>query len=319
MEAVIAIILIILMLLFDTNYMEKCIHYTKKNKIIDNLSSKLSIEYMNTSDKLGMVLDKTNPLIKPNMWIYNDYEISSREWKSFYSRRSRQSTSNIIDLCIESILKKSQNYNVRIFNQDDLKILLPEYTEYIKLCSSDYMLKNFIKYAILYKYGGIWIPKDTILTKTIDYTPNSSTHLHVFGINNLNFVDNAGISDSIIASSSGNRLLYNMLVYIKSNLRTFQNAILFKKSINKYFNKLIGSCTECKFKNELIVEKKNKSHLTVSDLFSTNNVELNNNSNSALIINIDHINTLPRYNYLMSMSRRSIQNSDVFMFRLLKK
>ena len=82
MEAVIAIILIILMLLFDTNYMEKCIHNTKKNKIIDNLSSKLSIEYMNTSDKLGMVLDKTNALIKPNMWIYNDYEISSREWKA---------------------------------------------------------------------------------------------------------------------------------------------------------------------------------------------------------------------------------------------
>ena len=321
METVVAIILIVIMLLFDTHAMEQFIDYTKKPPVPLNHKNEPPRGFMSHDDTNNHAISKTAPVKKKLMWVFNDYTVSSRNWKDFYSRKHRQPTAPVIKLCIKTILLHSDQYDIRIFTQDDIVRLLPEYVTYIHSCTSYYMATNFIKYAVLYKYGGIWIPKDTILLKPIYYNmSNTSNYLCTFGINNLTLVDNKGQSDKILASAPHNNIIGNMIIYLKSNSRTFQNAILFKKSINKYFNKILLNCTCCELHDMSIVEKCDKTHMRVSDLFSSNMVRFyKGNSKRAIGINISAIEELPTYNYLLRMSENQILTSGLFIGILFKK
>lgn len=320
METIVAIILIVIMLLFDTHAMEQFIDYTRKPPTSLNHKKEPPIGFMSHDDTNNQDIYKTPP-VKKLMWVFNDYTVSSRNWKDFYSRKHRQPTAPVINLCIKTILLHSKHYDVRIFTQDDIVSLLPEYVTYIQSCTSYYMATNFIKYAVLYKYGGIWIPKDTILLKPISYNmSNTNDYLCTFGINNLNFVDNKGQSDKILASAPHNNVIGNMIIYLKSNSRTFQNAILFKKSINKYFNKILLNCSCCESHDISIVEKCNKTHMRVSDLFSSNMVRFyKGDTKHAIGIHINDIEELPAYNYLLRMSEHQIMSSGLFMAVLFKK
>ena len=328
METIIAIILIVIMLLLDTHSMETFLDRAKTfrfpiklnpNITTCNTCNTSTVEYMNNTDSSIQDLYKP-PLVKKHMWIFNDYTVSSRNWKDFYSRRHRQPTPAIVNLCIKTILAHSKDYNVHIFNQDDIETLLPEYMEYIKACSSHYMATNFIKYATLYKYGGIWVPKDTILLKPIYYNiANHTDYVTTFGSNNLNLIDNKGVTDNMLAVSANNTLINNMLIYLKSNSRTFQNGLLFKKSINKYFNKLLINCTNCETLDIYIIKKHDQTHIKISDLFSSNIVRFDNKDNRALGINISEIDELPIYNYILRMSEGQILQSGLFISKLFRK
>ena len=82
---------------------------------------------------------------------------SSRHWW-FYSRKYKQPTSGLISLCLKTIIKHScNNFKIKIFSQDDIPELLPNYIGIINSCNSDYMRYNFIKsmpfYVNMVEYG----------------------------------------------------------------------------------------------------------------------------------------------------------------------
>ena len=78
----------------------------------------------------------------------------------------------------------------------------------------------------MYKYGGLWIPKDTIMLNTFHIDTNSyySGKILTFKTNNLNYTDNKGISDDIIAANRLNPFIKNMLKFIVNSNCRFQNS-----------------------------------------------------------------------------------------------
>ena len=322
MEIVIAIILIFIMVLLDTNSLGKFLAITRPIK--ENLTD----SYKDFSHDLAGITNKTistEKIIKkihsPNLWIYNDETISSRHWKNFYSRRYKQPTSSLINLCIKSVIRHScHNYTIKIFSQNDLNDIIPEYMSSINNCSSEYMKYNLIKYAVLYKYGGVWIPKDTLMFKPLSYLPRlDCNYITTFGNNNVNYMDQ-GISDSIIASGKNNIVTGQMLSYLIRNTLTFQNALVFKQSINKHFNKILNKSIYHVKYNSSMLEKCSGDHYTVDDMFTTNIVKFQSgNLKETININVGEIEDLREFNYLLRMSERQILNSNLFIGLLIKK
>ena len=326
MELTIAIILIFIMVLLDTNSLEKFLAVTSpiKNRIKSNLKD----SYTNFSHDIANITENnlsSEKIIKkinlPNLWIFNDYTVSSRHWKTFYSRRYRQPTSPIINLCIKSVIRHSYtNFTIHVFSQDDLSILIPEYLDTLKNCSSEYMRYNLIKCAILHKYGGVWIPKDTLMFNSLSYRDHfDCNYITTFGNNNNNYMDN-GISDNIIAVGKNNKLIGQMLTYLIRNTLTFQNAITFKQSINKHFNKLIQSYEYHVIHNSSILEKCTGDHYTIEDLFTTNLVKFREgNLRETISMNLEQLKDLREFNYILRMSETQIFNSNLFVGLLIKK
>ena len=263
-----------------------------------------------------------NMYSKINVWIYNDFNVSSRFWKDFGSRRSKQETYGIIELCIKSLYNNLNfnNYNIRVFDQSDIPQLLPEYNELFKKCNNDYVVYNLIKYSILKKYGGLWIPKDTIMLNDV-FSANdiSLGNIVTYGKNNTNLYDNLEYSDLILGAVRDHEVINDVVKFIKLNLNTFQNGIAFKNSINKFFNKaLINSKTHI-HKNLLITNISSKEALRTSHLFSTLFINIEDFSNySFLNIDSSNINNSVKYSYLLSMSQEQILESNLFLAYLIK-
>lgn len=262
---------------------------------------------------------------KPKIWIFNEVEKSARFWKDFYSRRSFQETSGIIDLCLQSIYKhNSDRFDIMIFNQCDLEKLLPEYFKhpnYFKQIKNDYVYYNLIKYAILYKYGGYWIPADTIMMSSLMDTRIyfNRGYILTFGSNNTNFIDCKGFNDSYLAALPENKIIGDMLKFITDHISSFQNAINFKESINRYFNAIICSHKKHYHYDMLIEKSSDNKYITIDWYFKTYYNSLNDKVEGMLPLYLGKINRHSKYNYLNRMSPEQILNSDMLIGNLLRK
>ena len=170
MENIVAFVLLFIMLYIDNsngvnnieNFKSNCKIRGKETKIINEkeqliqkipnkVVAKCSIEYF---------------LPQKNAWILNLNEISSRFWKNFKSRRILQSNSGIEDFCLESITKNlGKNFKINILNLKNLKFFLPEKYEILQKCKDIKIFKYLLKYYILEKYGGLWLPIDTLVLR----------------------------------------------------------------------------------------------------------------------------------------------------------
>ena len=127
-------------------------------------------------------------------------------------------------------------------------------------------------------------------------------------------------SKTVFGIPSNNEVIKLMDLYIKANLNTFQNALVFKQSINKYLNKLLMELSNDHYHNDVLVTNiKDNEQISISDLFSTSFVNIDNLSNKSLIhIDTTFINQSVKYNYLLSMSPSQIINSNLFLAYLVK-
>jgi hypothetical protein len=211
----------------------------------------------------------------PIVWVYNPYEESAKFWKDFMSRRHRQTTSGLRRLCLTTILKHFPEYNYRIvvFNQDNLEALLG--IDYA-VCRPLYpYLKNeYIKYVLLEKYGGYWIPIDTVIMHPINNTLNDyyNDRLIVSGYVSTQYKDIFSYSSIYIACNKQNSIIKNIVNYIRRLSNSFQNEIHFKDTLHKYFQRI---CED----NEHLVKRynmvaflnNNNEMLSFEDLYSQNN------------------------------------------------
>ena len=66
---------------------------------------------------------------KPILWIFSDYEINSRHWKSFGSRNTNDLNQPYIHMCIELVIKWcGDSFNICLINADSFDKLLKDWT-----------------------------------------------------------------------------------------------------------------------------------------------------------------------------------------------
>tara|TARA_B100001093_G_C26843105_1_gene1021532 strand:- start:61 stop:1026 length:966 start_codon:yes stop_codon:yes gene_type:complete len=318
MEQIIALVLLFTMIFIDYFNIERFFNFCRSK--VKTLPKKMANKETKNTLMLPRNYGGENTmgfLGKINVWVLDNR-------KSFNENiRSVGTDMALVDLCIDSIKKHTNpsRFNLKILNMDDIHTLLPEYSCYIKECKNSYTLTNFVKYAMLKKFGGIWIPSDTLLLKSLEYNNKLLREAVVtYGRNNTNLIDNHGLDDNILAASVDNPLINNMIQYFKSNLNTFQNSVYFKKAINKHFNKSVKSYTHHIHSKQLVEKTAAGRFMTLDDLFTTNYTSFDGFfSKGMLNINISHIEGFHKYNYVLRMSKQELLDSNLFLSYLLKK
>jgi hypothetical protein len=116
-----------------------------------------------------MILDKGTEL--PVLWLfYDDSQVNSRRWLDFGSRSSRVINMPFMNLCYESIVRANgRDYRIEVIAgiagvQERLGADLPGRLK-STMATIGPAEKNWIRAAILAKYGGLWLEPSSIALK----------------------------------------------------------------------------------------------------------------------------------------------------------
>tara|TARA_B100001093_G_scaffold518923_1_gene605586 strand:- start:80 stop:1066 length:987 start_codon:yes stop_codon:yes gene_type:complete len=323
MENIVAFILLFIMLYIDNsngiknienfkNFKSNCKIRGKDTKIIQEepifpkkIPKKCSIEHF---------------LPQKNVWILNLNEISSRFWKNFRSRRVPQNNSGIEDFCLESIKKNlGKNFKINILNLKNLSFFLPEKYEILQECKDITIFKNLLKYSILEKYGGLWLPLDTLVLREFNIGYLNTDKLILFKKNPKYINFDEGFSDEIIFCLKGNIIIQKMVKLIENKLSTFQNNMLFNKYLNKNFNFYLKSKGSFIYNNISVQKLADGNNIQINNIFSINNLYIENLDKKVFFsINLEEINKHTEYNFLERLSKKQILNSNLYLAFLIK-
>jgi hypothetical protein len=135
----------------------------------------------------------------PPLWIYiNDSEVNSRHWMDFGARSSRVMNIPVLNLCYESCVRMNgKHYRVEVIGGlSDLAVrfggwhALPEALQNPEALVREPEL-NWIRAAVLAKFGGLWVSPAAIWLKPMGELPEDRTVL--FGSDDeVTFVGEAG-------------------------------------------------------------------------------------------------------------------------------
>lgn len=243
----------------------------------------------------------------PYMWIYIDTQVSSRHWDSFYSRRVLQNNYSIIDLCIRLITMYNKNlFNIIILYKNNINNYIKNYSIY----HDKFIDKQYIKYYLLYHYGGLWVEPDTIPFKNFKIIINKLNKY-----DSITFGDEF-VNDNIIAFKKNNNTTKTILYYIIQQKKSlipsfnFHNNIklLLKSSKNKYNfdNSYDGSID---YKNNII---------TIDNLVSNNYTLLKDTKNIIFLnLNINSIEKSIKYKWFLNLDEKQLLNSNMWISKLL--
>ena len=131
-------------------------------------------------------------IYRPRIWIFlNDSETNTRSWSDFMARSSHVINIPLLNLCYETVLKQNgQTYQIEIIGglQRVAELMggweaMPKYMSNPKAAVNE-PEEDWIRSAILSKYGGLWLspsvlclkpfgelPTDKIVAFGQDYTP----------------------------------------------------------------------------------------------------------------------------------------------------
>ena len=270
---ILAILLVILMLLIDNNFF---------NLNVEKFAYKNKIDQFN----------------KKTIWVYNPIKLSH---------------SGLIKLCLKTIQKHFNGFNIIVFTEKQIKKIIPEYMTYLNSCKSDYIFLNMLKYFILYKHGGIWIPRSTIIINkfNIDEEPYNNNKLIFFGekstqhnsyFNRFNF--------NIIASQKGTEQIKKIIDILIENINEFNNGFIFNKKLDYYLNK------DAHIHLSPILISSNL--VGIKELLSTFiNIKLKDH-HKLIFLEIDDIKKTSKYRYMLDMSETEIMKSELFISKLFK-
>jgi hypothetical protein len=143
------------------------------------------------------LIDKGKEL--PVLWIYlDDSEVNSRKWTGFEERSSRAINAPFLNLCYESCVKMNgSQYRIEVISGiSDLAIRLGGWEAIpTPMRNPDVFLRecdrNWIRAAVLAKWGGLWVSPSTIWLKAMGPLPKD--HVVLFGSDDeVTFVGSGG-------------------------------------------------------------------------------------------------------------------------------
>jgi len=116
---------------------------------------------------------------KPILWVYlNSSDVNSRSWADFMDRSSRAINLPFLNLCYESIVKQnSAVYRVEVIGGlSDLATRMGGWTDFPDtLQNPNTVIRepelNWIRSAVLAKWGGLWVSPATVCIKPLGPLP----------------------------------------------------------------------------------------------------------------------------------------------------
>ena len=340
MKYFIVIILILLASLLDRKLLESFTNCKKKenklntntlrippvasnwnSKIIRNEPTKLSYEPCNKGCIEGFISS-------PFIWVYYQPETSSKFWKTFYSRRNQHPMPNYLQLCLKSIRKHNSDMsNIQVIGNHNLKAFIRGCPKLLKSSFvSEQIKKDFIKYQILYTYGGIWLEADTIVFKNFSpiFNKINENKLVTFDCDRDNITCDISKSDNYqLAANPKNNLIKLLLSKTISDAKIINNDYSFsnrsKQNLMSIVNKFPNLCHN--FGSDFCASRDYNGKLITAENLLSNNFTIIRNSDKALFMKLDSdkLSEHPKYSWIERLSKKQLLESNLWMAKLLRK
>ena len=115
---------------------------------------------------------------RPVIWVYYDNsQVNSRFWSDFGARSSRVINIPILNLCYESIVKANPEYRVEVIGglQGVYELLDGDMPSSLKNPRANVGTAqlDWIRTAILAKYGGLWLSNSVVCVKGFGQLPDN--------------------------------------------------------------------------------------------------------------------------------------------------
>ena len=218
-------------------------------KLYDKIDSDGNME--NDYNLVNKFLISDNDLAqgnKPILWIHLNYEVNARDWKSFYSRNTRQLNQPYHYITIKSIIDKCGNdFKICLIDDDSLSILLPKWTVELNKVSDPIKskLRELALAHILYNYGGCIVPGSMKCYKSLIDMYNENTRDNKLFVGE--FLNHAEHSDKQLLSLNTRLMGCNAECDImKDYINYLSNTISRDYSNESIFN---GESSEWLFEN----------------------------------------------------------------------
>lgn len=245
-----------------------------------------------------------NKKIKNNLhtiWIYNSF----------------RNNSPLIQICIDLIFRyNKKKFNIQLINDQNINYYIPNL--YSNIDKISYYLKiQYIKYYLLYNYGGIWIEPDTLLFKNLNIICEKLIYYDfiTFGCNynNLSF-----INDSVIAFNKKSITAKSILEILQKHITNFNHTsfninnniqLLLKKSNKSYHfdSSYDGS-----------IDYRNKP-IRIDNFISHNYTLLSNQKNLIFInLNINRKSFPNKYKWLLKLNKNQLIESNMWISKLIR-
>ena len=257
---------------------------------------------------------------KPILWIFTDYEINSRHWKTFGSRNTTDLNQPYIHMCIETIVKWcGDSFNICLINSESFDKLLKDWT--IDIDKLTKPIKKRVEalglFRILYKYGGVLMPNSMIMMN--DFKPYHNDYLGEQGCYAGEFVCR-NITSDIIQTFPNMRLfgckrrntmvkeLCNYLEVLISTDNSNETDVI--GNLDRMINKFIRSGNLNKLPGNLLGTKDihNKS-VTIDELLNNSNIEFDVDV-AGIYLPKDELLKRRKYNWFLRSNKVQILSSN---------
>ena len=106
----------------------------------------------------------------PILWIHVPYEINARNWKSFYSRNSKDLNLSYIQLTIASVIKHcGSDFKICLIDDTSFKSLIPEWKHNLENMGSPVKekVRLLAKLKLVKYYGGMFVPSSFLCMQSL--------------------------------------------------------------------------------------------------------------------------------------------------------
>ena len=257
---------------------------------------------------------------KPNLWIHTTLDINARNWKSFFSRNTRDLNQPYILLCIQSIVNKcSDSFNICLIDDSSFEKLIPGWR--IDLDEVADPVKTHLRtlglMKVLYYYGGLLCPNSVLALQNFKDTYYNSLKYRDCFVGT--FVNRSSVSIKTMPS--------HRFMGCKRNSKIVKEFIQFLEILNSkdYTNtpEFIGMSERFLFKvskeNDIVqlpaqtlcVIDKNNKLMVIDELLSDSYYQVDEKECIGIYLPADEILKRFKYQWFARMSCEQILDSDL--------
>jgi len=273
-----------------------------------------------TPDMLTIGMDR------PVIWVYyDDSQVNSRFWSDFGARSSRVVNIPILNLCYESIVKANPEYRVEVIGG------LQGLSELLGVEAMPSSLKNpranvgsaqldWIRTAILAKYGGLWLSNSVVCVKGFGALPDKVV---AFGQDDVPMYGSAVPGFRALWSpKAGEPRFVEWEAMCRERLDSQLGGLQIRGDSKSDWVQLFtrSGTTEVRRGDELSRDSKTQKKLELEDLFATQGGTLTIPCDAKyIVIPYEDLVNRSMFAWLLRNSEEQILESDMAISRVLRK
>ena len=298
----------------------------KREEFIGDSSSHNIIKKKINEKQMLNLIPKQKPGSKPYIWIF----IDNKDYKNIKTNkiRTNQNNSTYMDLCIKSIHHfNNRHFNIRVLRPSNVTFFVQDLPFSWNNPQINQQLKvDYIKYYLLYKYGGMWATPSVLAFKSFDclFSKLKSKNFITFGCPKTNILcaNNTTINSDILLANKNTQIAQQAMEFTKHAIENPINNSTFNTESNKNLSNILVKfqIDHYNFSTEYDGSRDFKGKVITIENLISNNYTLFQNPDKVTFIQLSNNNAhlYRKYAWIEQMSEEQLFNSNMWISKLFR-